>query len=107
MVKKHSWILPVIIFSQFAGTSLWFASNAILGDLQRQWNLGDASLSHMTSFVQFGFIVGTLLFAFFTIADRYSPRKVYFACSILGAIANLGLYLLADGLTTLLIFRLY
>jgi len=60
--------LPVIIFSQFACTSLWFASNAVLGDLQRQWGLGNASLSHMTSAVQFGFIVGTLLFAFFTIA---------------------------------------
>jgi len=105
VVKKHSWILPVIIFSQFAGTSLWFASNAVLGDLQRQWGLGDASLSHMTSAVQFGFIAGTLLFAFFTIADRYSPRKVYFTCSLLGALANLGLYLLADGLPSLLIFR--
>ncbi len=105
MAKKHSWILPVIIFSQFAGTSLWFASNAILGDLQKQWRLGDASLSHMTSSVQFGFIIGTLIFAFFTVADRYSPRKVYFACSLLGALANLGLYLLADGLTTLMIFR--
>ncbi|MBW2479705.1 MAG: MFS transporter [Deltaproteobacteria bacterium] len=105
MVKKPSRILPVIIFSQFAGTSLWFASNAILGDLQGQWGLGTASLSHMTSAVQFGFIVGTLLFAFFTVADRYSPRKVYFACSWLGALANLGLYLLADGLASLLIFR--
>jgi MFS family permease len=105
VAKKHSWILPVIIFSQFAGTSLWFASNAILGDLQRQWGLGNASLSHMTSAVQFGFIVGTLLFAFFTIADRYSPRQVYLGCSIFGAISNLGLYLLADGLTTLIIFR--
>ena len=105
MVKKHSWILPVIIFSQFAGTSLWFASNAVLGDLQSQWGLGDASLSQMTSAVQFGFIIGTLLFAFFTIADRYSPRVVYFACSLLGALTNLGLYLLADGLLPLLIFR--
>ena len=105
MVKKHYWILPVIIFSQFAGTSLWFASNAVLGDLQRQWGLGDASLSQMTSSVQFGFIVGTLLFAFFTIADRYSPRVVYFACSLLGALTNLGLYLIADGLSSLLIFR--
>ena len=105
MEKKPSWILPVIIFSQFAGTSLWFASNAILEDLQRQWGLGAASLSHMTSAVQFGFIVGTLLFAFFTIADRYSPRKVYFACSLIGALANLGLYLLADGLASLLLFR--
>ena len=105
MAKRHSWILPVIIFSQFAGASLWFASNAVLGDLQSQWGLGDASLSYMTSSVQFGFIVGTLLFAFFTIADRYSPRMVYFACSLLGALANLGLYLLADGLPALLIFR--
>ena len=105
MVKKSSWILPVIIFSQFAGTSLWFASNAVLGDLQSQWGLGDASLSQMTSAVQFGFIIGTLLFAFFTIADRYSPRVVYFACSLLGALTNLGLYLLADGLLPLLIFR--
>jgi len=105
VVKKHNWILPVIIFSQFAGTSLWFASNAVLGDLQRQWGLGDASLSQMTSSVQFGFIVGTLLFAFFTIADRYSPRVVYFACSLLGALTNLGLYLIAEGLSSLLIFR--
>jgi MFS family permease len=59
----------------------------------------------MTSSVQFGFIAGTLLFAFFTIADRYSPRKVYFACSMLGALTNLGLYLLADGLTSMLILR--
>ena len=105
MGKKHSWILPAIIFSQFAGTSLWFASNAVLGDLQRQWGLGDASLSHMTSSVQFGFIAGTLLFAFFTIADRYSPRKIYFACSMLGALTNLGLYLLADGQMAMLILR--
>jgi MFS family permease len=105
LVKKHSWILPVIIFSQFAGTSLWFASNAVLGDLQRQWGLGEAALSHMTSSVQLGFIAGTFVFAFFTMADRYSPRKVYFACSMLGALTNLGLYLLADGLTSMLILR--
>jgi MFS family permease len=105
VVKKHSWILPVIIFSQFAGTSLWFASNAVLGDLQSSWGLGDASLSQMTSAVQFGFIVGTLLFAYFAIADRYSPRSVYFVCSLLGALTNLGLYMLADGLLPLLTFR--
>ena len=59
----------------------------------------------MTSSVQFGFITGTLLFAFFTLADRYSPRKLYFTCSMLGAFTNLALYLLADGLTSLLMLR--
>jgi len=34
MEKRPPWILPVIITTQFAGTSLWFAGNAILGDLR-------------------------------------------------------------------------
>jgi len=99
------WILPVIIFSQFTGTSLWFAGNAVLGDLQRQWELGEAALSYMTSSVQLGFIIGTFLFAFFTISDRFAARIVFFICSLLGALSNLGIYLAADGLISLLILR--
>jgi MFS family permease len=105
-VKNRSGrILPVIIFSQFAGTSLWFAGNAVLGDLQRQWQLGDAALSYVTSAVQLGFIAGTLLFAFFTISDRFSPRVVFFLCSLLGALSNVGIYAAADGLISLLVLR--
>jgi MFS family permease len=103
--KRPSRILPVIIFSQFTGTSLWFASNAVMGDLQRTWGLADAALGYMTSAVQFGFITGTLVFAFFTISDRFSPRIIFFVCSVLGAISNLCIYLLAQGLPSLLIFR--
>jgi MFS family permease len=105
-VKERSlWILPVIIVSQFTGTSLWFAGNAVLGDLQRQWELGSAALSYMTSSVQLGFIIGTFLFAFFTISDRFSPRIVFFLCSLLGSLSNLGIYLAADGLISLLVLR--
>ena len=98
-------ILPVSILSQFAGTSLWFAGNAVLPDLQRQWDLEAAALGYVTSAVQLGFIAGTLVFAFFAISDRYSPRKVFFLCSLAGAAANLGVWLLADGLRSLLAFR--
>ncbi|NIP39065.1 MAG: MFS transporter [Candidatus Dadabacteria bacterium] len=105
MTNRPFWILPVLIFSQFAGTSLWFAGNAIISDLQVNWNLHPASIGWVTSSVQFGFITGTLCFAFFTISDVFSPRKVFFVCSILGALANINIYLLADGLTSLLIFR--
>ncbi len=97
-------ILPVIIVSQFTGTSLWFAGNAVLGDLQRQWELGAEALGYMTSAVQLGFVLGTLTFAFFAISDRYSPRKVFLLCSLLGALCNLGVYL-ADGLVSLLALR--
>ena len=38
-------ILPVIVLSQFAGTSLWFAVNAVLPDLQRAWSLPATALA--------------------------------------------------------------
>ena len=98
-------ILPVIIFSQFAGTSLWFAGNAVLDELQQKWNLGADAVGHVTSAVQLGFIAGTLTFAFFSISDRYSPRKVFLLCSLLGALANLGVYLFAQGYASLLTLR--
>ena len=97
-------ILPVIVVSQFAGTSLWFAGNAVIGDLEREWGLGPGTVGHATSAVQAGFIAGTLLFAVLAVSDRYSPRKVFFACSILGALANAGLYF-GEGFSTLLASR--
>lgn len=105
MKKRPSWILPTIIFSQFTGTSLWFASNAILNDLQKQWSIGIDSVGYITSAVQLGFIVGTLYFAFFAISDRFSPRIVFFICSLLGALSNLLIYFIAKGIPSLLALR--
>ena len=98
-------ILPLIIFSQFTGTSLWFAGNAVIGDLQLAWGLGSQSLAYVTSAVQLGFICGTLLFAILVIADRFSPRRVFFCCSLAGALANGALLLAPPGLETLLLLR--
>ena len=103
--RRPPYILPVIIISQFAGTSLWFASNAVLPDLQHAWDLPVDAVGVMTSAVQFGFILGTLGFAFFTLSDRYSPRILFVICSLLGAIFNLCVYLLARDLTSLLLLR--
>jgi len=87
--SRPARILTVIVASQFAGTALWFAGNAVLSDLQRQWGLAADALGYITSAVQLGFISGTLVFAFLAIADRVSPRLVFLACSIAGALANL------------------
>jgi MFS family permease len=88
MSERPARILPVIILSQFAGTALWFAGNAVLGDLQHEWGLAPQVLGYLTSAVQLGFIAGTLVFAFFALADLFSPRLVFFACSLLGALCN-------------------
>jgi len=98
-------VLPVIVLSQFAGTSLWFAGNAVLGDLQTAWGLDPSAVGWLTSSVQLGFIVGTLLFAVLTVADRFPPRRVFLVCSVLGAVANAAIVVAADGLYSLLVLR--
>jgi nicotinate (nicotinamide) nucleotide adenylyltransferase len=98
-------ILPVIIASQFAGTSLWFAGNAVLEDLRRQWGLAPDALGHITSAVQLGFIAGTLVFAFFALADLFSPRVVFFLCSAAGAIANVSILAFGESFAALLVLR--
>jgi MFS family permease len=85
-----SRILPTIVISQFFCTSLWFAGNAILPELITSLNLSQGFLTHALSAVQLGFIVGTLVFAIFTVADRFSATKVFFCCSIIAALFNLG-----------------
>lgn len=83
-----AYILPLIVLSQFAGTSVWFAGNAILPALQKVYNLPLDMLGNITIAVQLGFITGTLLFALLTIADRFSPVKVFMLSSLLAAAFN-------------------
>ncbi|MBC7470171.1 MAG: MFS transporter, partial [Ramlibacter sp.] len=68
-------ILPVIVLAQFAGTSLWFAVNAVMPDLQQAWGLPAAAVGTLTSAVQLGFVAGTLVFALLMVADRFAPAR--------------------------------
>lgn len=102
-VAKH--ILPTIVVAQFCCTSLWFAGNAVMGDLVSSFGLSDGALGHLTSSVQFGFITGTLLFAVLTIADRFSPSRVFFCCALAGAFCNYGMTFGGNTPFTLLAIR--
>ncbi|MGZ3852556.1 MAG: MFS transporter, partial [Flavisolibacter sp.] len=95
-------LLPIIVFSQFAGTSLWFAGNAIINDIQPASSGGFANI---TSIVQFGFIAGTLIFSLLTIADRFPASRVFFFSSVIAATANLALIWFAKDATWLMTLR--
>ena len=104
-VKK--WILPSIVISQFFCTSLWFAGNAVLPDIIKTLGLSPAYLANLTSAVQFGFIAGTLIFALFTIADRFSPSVVFFCCAVIAALFNLAITINLISSPVLLSFRFF
>ncbi|MGH2552101.1 MAG: MFS transporter [Chitinophagaceae bacterium] len=88
ITKSNKQVLPVIVLSQFAGTSLWFVGNAVLPELKQSLHLSTYAVSLVTSAVMLGFVAGTLVFAFFSLADRFSPVKLFFISSLLGALFN-------------------
>lgn len=62
-------------------------------------------VSWITSAVQLGFIVGTLVFAFFSIPDRFPPAKVFLYSAILAAFFNLLITMIPINLGIILTFR--
>lgn len=98
-------ILPIIVISQFFCTSLWFAGNGVMSNLVTAFQLQENALALLTSAVQFGFIAGTLVFALFTIADRFSPSKVFFISAFFGALFNIGFILDNQTLVSLISLR--
>jgi len=91
--------------SQFLCTSLWFAGNAVLPDLVNEFGIPAHSLGSVSSLVQLGFIAGALVFAILSIADRFSPSRVFLGCAIFASLFNLGITWEGNSLTTILVFR--
>ena len=98
-------ILPLIIFAQFCGTSLWFATNAVTAELTRAFALPPGAEGDLTAAVQLGFIAGTLVLAFSNLADRFSPAKVFLAATLLGVFFNTAIIFAATGANELLALR--
>ncbi|WP_276390101.1 MFS transporter [Eudoraea chungangensis] len=106
-MKYLRFILPIIVIAQFCCTSIWFAGNAVMGDLVGNYGLPENVLGHLTSAVQMGFIIGTLVFAILTIADRFSPSKVFFTSAFLASLCNLGILLEVNSLLSILLLRFF
>jgi MFS family permease len=98
-------ILPIIVLSQFFCTSLWFAGNAIMPDIIREFQLDPGYLAHITSAVQLGFISGTLIFAVLSIPDRFSPSLIFLVSSVIAALFNIAISVGGIHIVELMSFR--
>jgi MFS family permease len=88
------------VFSQFAGTALWFAPNAALQD-----RAGPRELALLTSCVNIGFICGTLLSSALMIVDRTSPRHLFALMCALGAALNAACLVFPDSILAWAVLR--
>jgi MFS family permease len=103
--QRPAWMLPVIVFAQFAGTSLWFSVNAVVGEVGAAWGAAPQAVGSVTAAVQTGFIAGTLIFAVLGVTDRIPPGRVFFACAAGGALLNLMVALGSGGVALLMGIR--
>jgi len=85
---NRNLVLFVLTFSQLACVSLWFLPNALLSGPLAVFPMS-ISIQGVTTMVQVGFILGTLFFAMFSLADIYSPSKVFFTSALIASACNL------------------
>lgn len=81
-------VLPVLVLAQLAGTSPWFAVNAVMPDLQAAFGWPAAAVGTLTAAVQLGFIAGALVFALGAVADRFPARRVFLLSAIASALCS-------------------
>ena len=104
-IRRAGWRLPVIVAAQFACTSLWFAGNAVLPDVQALWKLAESATGMILAAVQVGFVVGTLVFAVLSISDRFRASTVFLCCAVLWAVSNLSIATFCDDVASLVAAR--
>lgn len=100
-----SHVLPILVLAQLAGTSLWFAVNAVMPDLQRSLGWPATSVGTLTSALQLGFILGTLVFALLAIADRFKATRVFLLCALAGSACTVGAWAMVADFQALLLWR--
>ena len=103
---RPPFLLPLLVAAQFAGTSLWFATNAVLSSLQPFHPQVGTFLPTLTTAVQLGFVLGTLGYAYFSVADRHSPVRVFVGSALLAALSNAAVLLCYAWLPGLFMTRL-
>ncbi|MEO5735284.1 MAG: MFS transporter [Rubrivivax sp.] len=98
-------VLPALVLAQLAGTSSWFAVNAVMPDLQRQFGWDAAAVGTLTAALQAGFIGGTLVFALLAVADRFSARWVFGVCALGAAFCTVAAASGASSFSALMAWR--
>ena len=103
--REGNRALVLISTAVLLASSTWFSGTAAAPDLVRSWQLTSTQSAWLTISVQLGFLMGTYFYAFFSLADVFNPRWVFFVSALFGAAFNAAFAFLAGGIPTALLFR--
>ena len=98
-------VLAILAVAELLAMAPWFSASAVSPTLARAWQLSPAATAWLTISVQLGFVLGALVSAILTLADRLSARRLVAGSAALAAAATLGVAA-APGVTTAMVCRL-
>jgi MFS family permease len=87
---SQKWrIISLICICQVLVLTLWFSTTAVVPSLQKERTLTPFHVSLLTSSVQIGFVIGTVVSAFLGLADRLNLRRFFMVAAATAAAANI------------------
>lgn len=105
MLTQKRQSLYVLALAELFAMALWFSASAVIPQLSVAWSLTGAEQSWLIMTVQIGFVLGALLSAFLTLADRVNTRVLFVASALLGAVFNAAIPLFASDISLTLVLR--
>src|SRR5574341_163595 len=79
----------ILAVAELLAMAPWFSASAVSPALAREWALSPTTTAWLTISVQLGFVVGALVSAILTLADRLSARRLVAGSAVLAAAATL------------------
>ena len=89
--------LVVLLVSEVAAMSTWFATTASLSAIRAQVSLTPFHEALLTSSVQGGFVAGTLCSALLSLPDRFDLRRLFSAGAAVAGLANVAILFFEPG----------
>jgi len=87
-VAGRNTSIAIIACGQVAAMTLWFSATAVIPALKSEYGLSATMASLYTSSVQLGFVVGTLMSAFWGLADRFDTRRLFMGSALVASGVN-------------------
>ena len=83
-------MLTILASAELLAMAPWFSASAVAPALARAWHLTATGTAWLTISVQLGFVLGALISATLTLADRWSARRLVTGSAVVAALATLG-----------------
>ena len=84
-------MLALLSLAELLGMSVWFAASAVAPQLRSTWGLSVSEAGWLTTVVQLGFVVGTVVAALLNLADVIPSRRYFAVSALLAGLANAAL----------------